>query len=307
MNEYRDEEFYNLDDPHADCESRESDVLFHPHSVILLAGAPKTGKTTIALALANALVHGREFAGFKLPKSTVGYLSFDDSLTEIASAVREHPGLAENNDFFVNTKCSEIDSAFSQLEIERFMVRRSNVVIIIDSLHAAIQQTNTSNPRSIRRLFSSLTSMAARSGTIILLHHTDKRGRTIADHAQIQAAASQTIIHSSEDNLVEGTNVRTITWKTVGRGLGLPKVITFRSKSIESYERFLPYPAIDARDRSTATILKALEWNQRTAFEIADLTNLPRHRIYKRLSKLIKSGHVLRVETSPTSYALAKF
>jgi archaellum biogenesis ATPase FlaH len=306
MDEFNDEDFLNFDHPKLESIDREEKgALFHPHTLVVLAGAPKTGKTTIALALANALVHGRDFAGFKVPKSIVGYISYDDTLREISSAVKRQPGLGESKDFFLSVSHYEIDSQYGQERLEAFMSKRQNVVIIIDSLHAAIRHTNPGDPRSIRKLFRPLSCIATRSGTIILLHHTDKFGRNIADHTQIQAAASQNIIHSAADRWVEGENVRTITWKTVGRGLGVPRTIQFQSRSTNSYERFFPEPTIHARDRSTVEILKALSVKQRTANQLATLTGLPRGRVYKRLAKLVASGHVFKNEHYPTTYSLA--
>jgi len=169
--------------------------LWIKNSLVLLAGPPKIGKTTIAVALGKAIAQGKPFGGFPLEKQSVGYLSYDDSPGEILATIDRHPDITANTNFYLNIEAQPIDTPQGLEAIENFLIKqRGNGIVIIDSFHAAIRKSQTRDARAIRKLITPLKYVAERAGTIILLHHTDARGNQIADHTQLQAAVSQTIL-----------------------------------------------------------------------------------------------------------------
>jgi RecA-family ATPase len=266
--------------------------LFHKNTLVLLAGAPKTGKTTIALALASAMVNGEEFGGLQVPRCCVGYVSFDDSPTEIVAAAKRHPGLMQSDKFFINYSNYPIDTQYGLEQIECFMYPHRPIVIIIDSLHAAISTAKVNDAQAVRKLLLPLRNMAGRSGTVILLHHTDKFGRQIADHTQLQAAVSQTIVHTVKDHKEANKNCRVITWKSTGRDLGAPQTFQFESFGVSDYQPRTKELQIHGNDRTTLPILQCLSSGAKSINEVVEKTKLDRDLVTRKLKKLSLQGRI---------------
>jgi RecA-family ATPase len=294
--------FFNLTDrPFKFLHRPTTTTLFHPNSLVLLAGAPKIGKTTIALALANSIVNGIPFAGIPLPQCTVGFVSLDDSPKEIVAACHAQPGLTENNNFFLNITNEYIDQPKGLEQLEIFMSRYPSCVVFIDSLHAAISKAQTRDARSVRRLLLPLRRIAERSGTIFLLHHTDRYGKQIADHTQIQAAVSQCIVHQAVNHQLaahtNGLTCRHITWHIAGRDLGAPRKLHFLSDHPTSYKPYDPNPIhhITLRDTSTQPIINVIRHTPKSCKQIAHETGLTYRLVCKRINKLLERGSIMRI------------
>lgn len=295
--------FQQVKTPHLNRYARANghENLFVPHSLVLLAGLPKSGKTTFAVALANAIVNGQSFAGFRHQKQSVGYVSFDDSPAEILAAIDRHETLTEDSPFFLSIMNDPIDTHDGIEQIEQFLLHQQGGVVIIDSLHAALTKAQTRDARQVRNLLTPLKRVAERAGTIILIHHTDAHGKRAADHTQIQAAVSQTVLMSTQE--LDG--YRLIKLECKGRGNGSYRKFHLLSRSETHYQRHHHTPKLDPRDRSTKPILKALEKRPRTRQEIIEITRLDDRLVSKRLQKLIRGGFVLLANTDPRKFELA--
>ncbi len=265
--------------------------LFSQNSLVLLAGPPKIGKTTIAIALAKAISQGRPFGGFPMEQAAAGFLSFDDSPGEILATIDRHPDITANTNFYLNIEAQPIDTPQGLEAIENFLIKqRGNGIVIIDSFHAAIRKSQTKDARAVRKFIDPLKRIAERAGTIILLHHTDSRGNQIADHTQLQAAVSQTI----QMKLEQRENHRIIQWISKGRGTGICRIAHFRSENETHYAPHNPNPLanLDPRDISTEPIIKALQNSILSVTELAAETDLRTSTVKKRLLKLIQDGTV---------------
>ncbi len=278
-----------------------AETLFVKNSLILLSGLPKSGKTTLAVALADAIVNGKPFAGFRMPKTAVGYVSFDDSPAEILAAIDRHQDLTEDSPFFLSIMNDPIDTRDGLEQIEDFLISQRGGVVIIDSLHAALTKSQTRDARQVRKLITPLKRVAERAGTIILIHHTDAHGKRAADHTQIQAAVSQTILMSTQEN----DGYRLIKLQCKGRGTGSYRKIHILSRSETHYQQHNIAANLHARDKSTNPILKALEQCPRTVKELIELTKLDNRVIYKRLKKLRSNGFVTSANSYPIKFKLA--
>jgi RecA-family ATPase len=276
--------------------------LWIKNSLILLAGPPKIGKTTIAVALGKAIAQGKPFGGFPLEKQSVGYLSYDDSPGEILATIDRHPDITANTNFYLNIEAQPIDTPQGLEAIENFLIKqRGNGIVIIDSFHAAIRKSQTRDARAIRKLITPLKRVAERAGTIILIHHTDAHGKRAADHTQIQAAVSQTILMSTQEH----DGYRLIKLQCKGRGTGSYRKVHLLSRRETHYQTHNLASNLHARDHSTKPILKALEKCPRTVKELIELTNLDNRVIYKRLKRLKALGFVTSANTYPIKFKLA--
>lgn len=278
-----------------------AETLFVKNSLILLSGLPKSGKTTLAVAIADAIVNRKPFAGFRLPKTAVGYVSFDDSPAEILAAIDRHEDLTEDSPFFLTVMNDPIDTREGLEQIEDFLIAQRGGVVIIDSLHAALTKSPTRDARQVRKLITPLKRVAERAGTIILIHHTDAHGKRAGDHTQIQAAVSQTILMSTQEH----DGYRLIKLQCKGRGSGSYRKVHILSRSETHYQPHNLATNLHARDHSTKPILKALEKCPKTVKELVEHTNLDSRVIYKRLKTLRRIGFVSSSETYPIKFKLA--
>lgn len=291
------EKFVNLDHPSLEDDARPKEAeLFHRNSLVLLAGAPKSGKTTMALALASAMVNGEKFGGIQVPEASVVYVSYDDSPAEIVAAAKLHPGLAKSKRFFLNYNHEPIDSRRGVEGIEIFMYRHRPVVVIIDSLHAALRSSRVDDPRKVRELLLPIHRMAMRSGTVILLHHTDKFARHIADHTQLQAAVSHTIMHTAKDVRMGDRSQRVITWKSAGRDLGVPRTYEFESPDPAVYLARNRELRLHGNDTMTFPILRLLESGPKSLDQVVDATGFERDAVRRKLRKLVLTARISVVE-----------
>ncbi|MEI7576054.1 MAG: AAA family ATPase [Armatimonadota bacterium] len=280
--------------------------LFSQNSLVLLAGPPKIGKTTIAIALAKAIAQGKTFGGFPMEQAAAGFLSFDDSPGEILATLDRHADVNQTTPLYLSFGGDPIDTPSGQEQIENFLIKhKGEAVLFIDSLHAAIRKSQTKDARAVRKFIDPLKRIAERAGTIILLHHTDSRGNQIADHTQLQAAVSQTI----QMKLEQRENHRIIQWISKGRGTGICRIAHFRSENETHYAPHNPDPLanLDPRDISTEPILKALQNGILSLAELVAETRLCAPTVKYRLTKLLKTGAVKihHQRMGPKRYKLA--
>ena len=206
--------FHQVKAPRHNLSKPEEDI-FPQNSLIVLAGQPKIGKTTIAIALAKAIATGKPFAGQKTKKQPVGYISFDDSPREIREAFAKHKDITDKTPIFLTTEMEPINTKAAHIEIEDFLIQhRGDATVIIDSFHAALLDARTNDARAMRKLLNPLKRISERAGRIILIHHTNAYGTRIADHTQLQAAVSQTILMTYKQR----DHCRIIKWQSYGRG-----------------------------------------------------------------------------------------
>jgi KaiC/GvpD/RAD55 family RecA-like ATPase len=282
--------FHQVKAPRHNLTKPEEDI-FPKNSLIVLAGQPKIGKTTIAIALAKAIATGKPFAGQKTKKQPVGYISFDDSPREISEAFAKHKDITDKTPIFLTSELEPINTRSAHIEIEDFLIQhRGDATVIIDSFHAALLDARTNDARAMRKLLNPLKQISERAGRIILIHHTNAYGTRIADHTQLQAAVSQTILMTYEQR----AKCRIIKWQSQGRGAGAtrtsyiasPDETTFHSHSFD------PRQGLDRRDKSTRPLLRALTSAPKTVAQLVIETRLTPTRVHKRLRKLIELGHV---------------
>ena len=293
--------FHQVKAPRHNLTKPEEDI-FPQNSLIVLAGQPKIGKTTIAIALAKAIATGKPFAGQKTKKQPVGYISFDDSPREISEAFAKHKDITDKTPIFLTTEMEPINTKAAHIEIEDFLIQhRGDATVIIDSFHAALLDARTNDARAMRKLLNPLKRISERAGRIIIIHHTNAYGTRIADHTQLQAAVSQTILMTYKQR----DHCRIIKWQSYGRGANATQTRYLASTDETTFKPHHEDPSqgLDPRDKSTKPILRVLSKGSKTVEQLTIETRLKPIRIHKRLRKLIELGHVTHRQGA---YALAK-
>lgn len=254
-------------------------------SLVILASAPKTGKTVLATALARAVATGGSFLGQTYKKHPVLWCAHEETIHERFAAVgdltpQDPLYLSFENDLLA------LDDPACENGPDRFGRFNPNVVpyvfqtarelkaplIIIDCLHAAVRHSNLADNQVARRIVGRLRHWAAKFQVgVLLLHHVTKsahRGyhpERFADSSQILASASCHFFLES----VETEEGRKITIHGAGRLPAPPKRIEIISHGVNHFERIDPQ-VIAERKTVSAQILALLEqgWNL-TAIEIA--------------------------------------
>lgn len=170
----------------------------------VLAGAPKSGKSTFISQLAVCIVSGQPFLGVQPsePRGVV-LLSLEDGATsmgrKIAGAIQQYPGedqrhikaLVDHQLYVLGRSDNPMDGPFSELldSIENFMyaMRKEGIkpgLLAIDTLSCVVKGDENSS-ETFRDVMAACRNFAERWGvTIIFLHHLrktptgDSRSRT---------------------------------------------------------------------------------------------------------------------------------
>jgi len=143
-----------------------------PHaSLSVLAGRPKAGKSTLARALAVAVVQGRKFLERDLQQGPVLLISFEVEGRKRDVARHLHQlGLQPRDPLLVATQ------ADSPSQVQTWIEQHKPILVIVDTLARLIRLRDIAAYTEVIAGFEELLQMARGSGThILLLHHAPKR------------------------------------------------------------------------------------------------------------------------------------
>ena len=139
----------------------------------ILAGAPKIGKSWLALDMCLSVAEGTEFLKRKTVKGKVLYLSLEDSLIRIQNRLYEITDEPSDNLDFVITA----DTIGNGLEQQIENSKRSSPelkIVVIDTLQMVRGNTDATYGSDYKEL-SSLKALADKLCiAIVLIHHTRK-------------------------------------------------------------------------------------------------------------------------------------
>jgi hypothetical protein len=189
------------------------------NGLVVLASAPKTGKSVFANAIARAMASGGEFDGDRWNiKVPVAWCAHEETPEERGPYLA---GLTEDDPFYLafppDLPC--LDDAACDHHVDRYgryqpanfpyvysMAEKRGVrLLVIDSLHAAVRHSNLADNSVARKLMGKLRHWSTAFGiSTLVLHHLTKHGHRgyhpdrFADSAQILASASAYFYLESE-------------------------------------------------------------------------------------------------------------
>jgi hypothetical protein len=146
-----------------------------PQGLHILAGAPKVGKSWLALWLCLCVAKGDNVWEFPVVRGDVLYLCLEDSYSRIQNRLLDITDDAPDNLFFA-TMSEKLRGGLEQ-QIERFLKEHpGTALIVIDTLQRIRSITNDVNPyASDYRDLSILKELADRHRiAILLIHHLRK-------------------------------------------------------------------------------------------------------------------------------------
>lgn len=146
-----------------------------PQGLHILAGAPKVGKSWLALWLCLCVAKGEQLWELPVTKGDVLYLCLEDSYSRIQARLLDITDDAPDNLFF-STMSEKLRSGLER-QIEHFLAERPDTsLIVIDTLQRIRTATNDVNPyASDYRDLGILKELADKHGiAILLIHHLRK-------------------------------------------------------------------------------------------------------------------------------------
>lgn len=143
-------------------------------AIVLLAGKPKAGKSTLARHLAYAIARGERWLGWRVHFGSVWYLVFEDKRSEVRRHFRQlgATGSESLHLFF--------DQAGLELlpHLHALAVTEKPAAIVVDTLQRLIHVRDMNDYAQVTERCAPLLKLARDTGaTLILVHHANKFGQ----------------------------------------------------------------------------------------------------------------------------------
>ena len=150
-----------------------------PVGLHILAGAPKVGKSWLALQICMKVATGESLWNFQTHKGSVLYLCLEDTESRIKDRIMKAAELESDTDYsnlYVATR-SELIGEDMFAEIDRLCENHKDTkLIVVDTLQKIRQTVNDSTYANDYSELSALKEVAEKHRiAILLLHHTRKQ------------------------------------------------------------------------------------------------------------------------------------
>ena len=278
--------------------------------LILLAAEPKTGKTSLATALALAVATGTPFAGIPTEQTGVLWLAQEEGPIERKLALANSPLVDPETPLLTCYQHLPIDEPDSLSALDHWLRQTDSRLVVVDPLHGATSGRSLNDGWAARRSLMGLKNLCAlRNTTAIVLHHSKQPSRhsqrkRVAESDQLAATASMQIVHSYRDRLgstsgndAECEEGRLITLDCRGRGQFANRTLHLMSSGPLNFQLVSCTELAQVSEPVQtgyveATILAYLETGSKSTEDIR--TNLPLHQgsISNALTRLRAKGMV---------------
>lgn len=142
-------------------------------SLVLLAGKPKAGKSTLARSLAFCVAAGEPWLGFHVVMGPVWYLAFEDKRSELRRHFRQ---MGATGAELLHVLVGEAPQQCIQLIEERAKIEKP-ALIVVDTLQRLIQAKDMNDYAEVTTKFSPLLKLCRETGAAcVVLHHANKFG-----------------------------------------------------------------------------------------------------------------------------------
>ncbi|MDD2870342.1 AAA family ATPase [Neomegalonema sp.] len=187
----------------------------------VLFGAPKTGKSFIALDMALKIAHGWEWMGKPVRKSSVFYIAAEGGegvKKRVALWAQEHPGRDPRAPFFMAPQRfdffeggEEIDRLADWINAAAPFAGAPFGLIVVDTLARVFGAGDENAAADMGRIIESCDRLKAATGACVLLvHHAGKdRGRGMRGHSSLFGAVDS-VLETAPEQDEEGNEVRDV-------------------------------------------------------------------------------------------------
>lgn len=278
-----------------------------PIGLTILAGKPKSGKSLLAIDLANSFANGSRFLGkYDLTQQEVLYLALEDTEQRIqARLIKLSEDPEGTGRFHCATDCCRLDQGFFE-NLENWLAQKPNVkLIIIDTFNKVrrLKRRGTTpyekdyNEISELKKFADLHEIA-----IIVIHHLRKsEAKDITDMISgsigITAAADAILILQKE----RGSNQAT--FFATGRDIPDFEIgLTLNPENL-SWEIAVPTEELTKERAEVLAVLQEANAPMKLS-EIAAAVNKKKNTVHKLLAGLIVSKKIVKL--SYGTYEIAR-
>lgn len=271
--------------------------------LVLLAGKPKSGKSTLARQLAGCIATGKDFLGRKTHKGSVLYFPLEEIDTEV---VRHFKLLGltcrESINLYFSVQCKERIAPL-QNEIEKY----KPAIVIIDPLFRFLHFRDGNDYADVNKTLAPLMDVARQTHTLILcIHHTGKNDRFGGD-----SVLGSTAIFAAVDTLIilkETTQGRTLISEGQRYGTLLENTLLTFDASTNSMALGTPKHTKDITWMKNAILTTLTPNSQFTEMLLAQEIGGERAVRIKALSQLFTAKKISRIgkgrKGDPYKYAL---
>ncbi len=290
--------------------------------LVLLVAPPKAGKTDLATALAYAVATGTPFAGrptlpeglSPIPAAEAAegaeplrpalFASYEENTQERVDVLSRLADLDDPDappcDLWCASGLPALDTEHGIRALRSFCAANYPRLVVLDSLHGALERTDLARARPARRILRELARLAKEEGTCVLvLHHTNHAGTRPGEHVQLLAAASATIL-LQETPHPHDPSARLVTLKLAARGLGRRTVslvsersLHYRAATDDDLPTELAPFASAAPDPTDERLVALLRDRKATAAALSNRAGLPLGTVRNALRRLRDSGRIL--------------
>ncbi len=279
------------------------DELLPCGGVSVLVGKPKSGKTTLARAIAVAVAQGRPVLGRNVLQGKVLYLALEGRLRDHARHLAQL-GLQPNTPLFVATQAT-------LQAVERWLAEHRFALVVVDTLGVFLKIREINEYGHVLNAVAPALRLAVERGTHLLFLHHSGKGSDARD--AIDAPLGSTAIAGSADVVLHikrfADGVRTLT--TVQRiGEDLPETVLMLENN--GWVRLQGDVLAFRAERAKALVLEALEAEgpmpRQVLLEALAAEKIKRDAAARALKLLVEEGRVVRLGSGkkgdPFIYAL---
>lgn len=161
----------------------------------LMAGPPKSGKSTLTRQLARAIVKGESFLGREVESGRVLYLALEEQVSMFKTQM-EQIGISEKDDILIHI--GDIASTDPYNEVKKLIVETEPDLVVVDTLLLLGKIENVNDYTIVNEALKSVRMIARETGThIVGVHHTNK-----GDGYGARKIMGSVAIHGAVDNAI---------------------------------------------------------------------------------------------------------
>lgn len=190
----------------------------------VIAGAPKSGKSTISRQLCIAVAQGGEFLNRKVSKGKVLYLALEEQANILANQLKKQ-GLQDKDELLIHS--GHVNTADKFTALDNLIKAQSPAILVIDTLilFAGVQDINSYNETYTN--MGRFNEIARQNNChILFIHHQNK-----SDKFGMNTIMGSSAIHASVDVAMIFSNFKGTRYLTTEQRAGIP----FNNQALEFY------------------------------------------------------------------------
>jgi len=169
------------------------DGLLGPGAISLIAGAPKSGKSTIIRQLCKNIAQGdTQFLGRNVKQGKVFYLALEEQRDIMAQQLRQQ-GVTDDDPFYIHTGPVFAENKYQALK--EMIASHRPALVVVDTLILFAGVKDLNNYTEMYEILSKFRDAARKGNThILFIHHQNK-----SEHGGTSSIMGSSAIHGAVD------------------------------------------------------------------------------------------------------------